>query len=174
MTMADVRPIALILLLGSLVMWAGFRLGRYQTMRSIGALRATKQEKMEQMLREELTPTVRNQLLEDEREGVRNILEAREREGMSALMKQRLFNASAAFGMRESYKRGKRDGKEQMMDEITNETLGARNWAHGQYPFARPRRARSPKSRHVHAYAYPGASDIGGEDLGDDQRHADL
>lgn len=164
--MADIGQMALILLLGSLVVWASFRLGGYHQMVEFGMLRATKEENVEQMLREELAPEVRNQLLEDERQDVRDILEAREREGMSALMKQRLFIAGAAYGMRESYKRGKRDGWE----EVMYETGEARKRAHGQYSFGRARQARSRTARQGYRSVGPEASDVGGEEPGDYRR----
>ena len=160
--MADIGQIALVLLLGSLIAWGSFRLGGDHQMREIGMLRATKQEIVEQMLREELAPEVRNQLLEEEKQDVRDILEEREREDVSALMKQRLFVGGAAFGMRESYERGKRDGWEEVMDE----TRGARRWAHGQVPFGRTRRAYSPRARRENGHVDPGPLDTDGGEPG--------
>ncbi|KAG7009817.1 hypothetical protein G7Y79_00001g000890 [Physcia stellaris] len=158
LSIADIGQTALILLLGSLIAWTSFRLGGYHQMREISKLRATAQENVEQMLREELTPVVRNQLLEEERQDVRDMLEAREREGVSALVKQRLFIAGAGYGMRGSYKRGKRDGWEEVMGEMRE----VRRRAHGGYSLGRARRTARRGFRSVDAEA----SDGGGEEFG--------
>ena len=146
---------ALILLLGSLIAWTSYRLGSYHRMQEISTLRATAQENVEQMLREELTPVVRNRLLEEERQDVREMLEAREREGVSALVKQRLFIAGAGYGMRASYKRGKRDGWEEVMGEMRE----VRRRVHS---FGRARRTTRRGFRSLDAEA----SDAGGEEFG--------